>query len=145
MTVHEALDAYVAFFEGLSPELLHRLDELCAPEVRFRDPFNDVSGIAAFRAVLAKMFHDVAEPRFEVTDRATSSQACYLRWTFTFRGVGSNDGLRRIEGVSEVQLNAAGKVVAHIDHWDAGAQIYERVPLLGSLVRMVKRRLSAAR
>ena len=145
MTAHEALDAYAAFFEGLSLERLHRLDELCAPEVRFRDPFNDLRGVAQFQAVLAKMFRDLAEPRFEVTDRAVSNRACYLRWTFTFRGVGSNEGPRRIEGVSEVHLNAAGKVVAHIDHWDAGTQIYERVPLLGFLVRMIKRRLSAAR
>jgi hypothetical protein len=145
MTAREALDAYVAFFEGLNPASLHRLDELCAPEVRFRDPFNDVRGVARFRAVLAKMFRDVAEPRFEVTDQAISSRACYLRWTFTFRGAGPHEGPRRIEGVSEVHLNAAGKVTAHIDHWDAGAQIYEQVPLLGSLVRMVKRRLSVAR
>ncbi|NQW11163.1 MAG: nuclear transport factor 2 family protein [Alphaproteobacteria bacterium] len=145
MTAHEALDAYAAFFEGLSPASLPRLDALCTPEVRFRDPFNDVRGVAQFRAVLAKMFHDVAEPRFEVTDRAISSRACYLRWTFTFRGAGSHEGPRRIEGVSEIHLNAAGKVIAHIDHWDAGAQIYEQIPVLGSLVRMVKRRLSAAR
>ncbi len=144
MTVRAALDTYVAFFEGLSLESLSGLDTLCAQDVRFRDPFNDVRGVAAFRAVLAKMFEDVDEPRFEVTDRAVSGRTAYLRWTFAYRVSGSRQGARRIEGVSEVHLNADGKVTAHIDHWDAGAQIYEQVPVLGSLVRMVKRRLSAA-
>ena len=144
MTARAAINAYAAFFEGLSPESLHRLDELCAPNVRFRDPFNDVSGVARFRAVLAKMFRDVGDPRFAVTDKAFSGRTCYLRWTFTFRSRGSREERTRIEGVSEVHLDAAGKVTAHIDHWDAGAQIYERVPLLGAVVRMVRRRLSAA-
>ena len=143
MTAPETIEAYVAFFENLSPESLHRLDALCAPDVRFNDPFNDVHGVAHFRAVLAKMFHDVAEPHFEVTDRALSKHACYLRWVFTYRVAGSNAKLRRIEGVSEIHFDATGKVTAHIDHWDAGAQIYERIPVLGALVRMVKRRMSA--
>jgi len=144
MTAHKALDAYVAFFETLTSDSLRRLDELCAPEVRFRDPFNDVIGVARFRQVLAKMFQDVAEPRFEVTDRAFSAQACYLRWTFTYRSPGGRTGRGRIEGVSEIHLDAAGQVTAHLDHWDAGSQIYEQIPLLGRLVRMIRHRLSAA-
>ncbi len=143
MKAHDPLDAYVAFFENLNPESLHLLDELCTPDVRFRDPFNDVSGVAEFRAILAKMFHDISEPRFKVTDRALSNQACYLRWTFTFRSAGARKHLQRIDGISEVHLNAAGRVIAHIDHWDAGSQVYEKVPLLGLMIRLIKRRLSA--
>lgn len=141
MTPSEAIDAYVAFFEDLSPDSLDRLNSLCVPEVHFRDPFNDVRGAGRYRAVLAKMFDDVAEPRFEITDRAYSGPVCYLRWTFTFRNPAAENGRQRIEGMSEVHLSADGKVTAHIDHWDA-AEIYARVPVLGALLRMVKRRLS---
>ena len=79
-----AVAAYVSFYENLSPESLERLDALCTPDVRFRDPFNDVSGIAAYRAILADMFEQVDEPRFQVSDRALSGRAAYLRWVFTF-------------------------------------------------------------
>jgi hypothetical protein len=144
MKPQAAIDAYVEFFENLNPAMLDRLDGLCAPDVRFRDPFNDVTGASRLRAVLAKMFRDVDEPRFQVTDRAFSDRVCYLRWTFTFRNRGARDGWRKIVGVSEIHLNAAGRVVAHLDHWDAGSQVYEHLPLLGALVRIVKRRLSAA-
>ena len=134
-----ALDAYAAFYETLTPESLDRLEDLCAPDVRFRDPFNDVTGVAALRAILQGMFRDVAEPRFEVTDRAVSGRTCYLRWTFTYGSART----RRIDGVSEVHFDESGKVIAHLDHWDAAGQIYEHVPVLGGLIRLVKRRLSA--
>ena len=137
--MRSAVDAYVAFYETLTPQTLDRLEDLCAPEVRFRDPFNDAIGVPAVRAIFEKMFDDVAEPRFEVTDRAISGRTCYLRWVFTF----ATNRRQRIDGVSEVHFDETGRVVAHIDHWDAGAQIYERVPGLGLLIRIVKRRLSA--
>jgi len=139
----DTLQDYVAFFEILTPDSLHRLRELCTPDVHFRDPFNDSRGIKPFQAALAKMFEDLTEPRFTVTDQAVGNQACYLRWIFTFGSKRPPNGCRRIEGISEIHLNAAGKVTAHIDHWDAGGQIYEQVPLLGSLVRMIRRQLSA--
>lgn len=143
MKTGDALEDYVDFFENLTPESLHRLWELCAPDIHFRDPFNDSRGIEPFQAALSKMFQDLPEPRFTVTDKAVGNKACYLRWIFTFDSKSAPNGFRQIAGVSEIHLNAAGKVTAHIDHWDAANQIYERIPVLGSLLRMVRGRLSA--
>ena len=35
-----------------------------------------------------------------------------------------------------------GRVLSHLDHWDAGGQFYARLPVLGTLIRLVKRRLA---
>lgn len=137
MTPEAAADAYISFYESLTPDSLARLDDLCAPNVRFRDPFNDVVGPAACRAVLEKMFADVTEPRFRVIDRAHSGQVCYLRWRFTF----ITRTAHAIDGMSEVHFDTNGKVTAHFDHWDS-ARVYEMVPVLGAIIRLVKRRLA---
>ncbi len=143
MRLDAAFDTYAVFFEGLSPETLDRLEELCAPEVRFRDPFNDVTGVDRFRAVLVKMFEDTVEPRFTIVDRAVSGNVCYLRWDFSFRSPGRRGEAWHIVGMSEVHFDEAGKVAAHLDHWDSGAQFYEKLPVVGALVRAVRRRLAA--
>ena len=142
MSVETAAAAYIGFFETLSPDSLDGLAALCAPEVRFRDPFNEVHGVTGFRAVLEGMFREIQEPRFKVLDHAISGRVCYLRWDFTFRRGGGHNVLVRIPGMSEVHFDAADKVSAHIDHWDAG-RIYEMVPVAGALVRLIRRRLSA--
>ena len=139
--IDDAIEAYVAFFEELTPGSLDLLETLCTPDVRFRDPFNDVRGLAAMRRVFEKMFEDVREPRFVVTDRAVSGQVCYLRWEFTFlqpRG----GAPWRILGMTEVHFDESGRVAAHLDHWDSGSQLYARLPVLGTMVRWVRRRLS---
>ena len=136
-----AVAAYVAFYEGMTPDSLDRLEELCSPSVRFRDPFNDVTGVAAYRAILARMFEDVAAPRFTVIDRALSGRVAYLRWDFTFQPR-KGGAPWRIEGMSEVHFDDQGRVAAHLDHWDSGSQFYGRLPLLRHLIGLIRKRLS---
>ena len=138
-----AVAAYVAFYEGLTPDSLGRLDELCAPAVRFRDPFNDVTGVAAYRAILARMFEDVAEPRFVVIDRALSGRVAYLRWDFSFTPR-KGGAPWHIEGMTEVHFDDKDRVAAHLDHWDSGSQFYGRLPLLRHLIGLIRKRLSVA-
>ena len=132
---------YGAFFETLEPAGLQNLKDLCVPEVRFRDPFNNLTGVAAMIAVFERMYQDCEAPRFHVEHLAVEGKIAYLRWRFTAQ---AKDSRRpwHIEGVSEVHFDETGKVTAHIDHWDAAGQIYEKLPLLGALLRRIRRRLA---
>ena len=56
------------FYETLTPAALPGLDQLYAPDARFRDPFNEVAGTAAIRRIFEHMFATTEAPRFEVTD-----------------------------------------------------------------------------
>ena len=136
------MDAYVAFFETLSPETLPHLVDLAAPDVRFRDPLNDVVGVAAMTAILEAMFHELDEPRFRVSHRAYAGQTLLLRWRFDAR---TRRGRFGFEGMSTIVFGADGRVAEHLDYWDAGAAIYERVPLIGRMVRLIRRRLGRLR
>lgn len=132
---------YIAAFETLTPETLPELIRMCAWDVHFRDPFNDVHGVAQFRRVFEKMFEDVAEPRFAVTDWARSGCNAYLRWTMSFRPKRGRETWT-VEGMTEVRLTEQGLIAAHLDHWDAAGQLYERLPVLGALLRAIRRRLA---
>lgn len=135
--------AYVHFYETMTPLSLDRLDTLVTPDVRFVDPFNDVTGLVAMRRILERMFADLHEPRFRVTHRAWDGATCLLRWRFTARGK-SNQNEWLIVGMSELAFAPDGRVSSHIDHWDAGRQVYEKLPVLGAVLRVIRRRLAAA-
>lgn len=131
--------AYVRFFESLSADTLDQLDAVTAEDVHFRDPFNDVRGRECMRAVLAQMFEAVREPRFEVRLVAWDGDVCVLVWRFT--GEVKHLGPWDVEGSSELSFDEAGRVTRHIDHWDSGAAFDARLPVLGFLLRLVRRRL----
>lgn len=133
------LKAWADFWQTLTPDLIPRVRELCAPDIRFVDPFNDLSGTDRLEALLRHMFATTADPRFVVTDSAMGQAAGYLRWDFTARLGGRPVSLT---GLSEVRFGQDGRVVLHRDHWDAGAQVYARVPVLGAAIGLVRKRLS---
>ena len=110
--------------------------------MRFRDPFNDVRGVERMIAIFQAGFADTQEMRFEVVDVARNGRRGFILWRMLFRPkrVGGEQPWT-VDGVSEVELTAEGKVAAHLDHWDAASQFYERLPVLGFLLRLVKRRL----
>ncbi|MEZ5824067.1 MAG: nuclear transport factor 2 family protein [Geminicoccaceae bacterium] len=137
------IEAYIEAFENLEPATLDRLMDRFSTDARFADPFNDVTGRDAIRRVFERMFEDVDDPRFVVTGRAGAGDTHYLRWHFTCRPKGflGRSGDLVIDGMSEVRLDSDGRVCLHVDHWDAARQLYEHVPVLGSILGILRRKL----
>lgn len=138
------LTRLIAIYETLAPATLGTLESLFAPEARFVDPFNDVSGPAAIRRVFEHMFETVDAPRFEVVDAAMGAGGgAFLLWNFHFQARDKQRTPRRIQGTSHLRFDEQGRVLLHQDHWDPARQLYEGVPLLGSLMRRLRLHLSA--
>jgi ketosteroid isomerase-like protein len=128
--------ALIASYESLTPAGLDRLVALYAEGCRFKDPFNDVRGRAALRRVFEHMFETLTSPRFVVTTACVEGDQCFLGWDF-------HAGALVIRGASHLRFDAAGLVADHRDYWDAAEELYEKLPVLGALMRLLKRRLRA--
>jgi hypothetical protein len=135
----EMLAAYGRYFEDLTPETLPEIARIATPDMRFRDPFNDVRGIDNVVRLLGTMYAH-GTPRFEILDRALGQSAGYILWRFTNDPGGGRAPLM-ITGMSEIHFAPDGRISEHIDHWDSGGQFYERIPVLGWLIRLVRKRL----
>jgi steroid delta-isomerase len=133
----------VTFFEGLrTPADLAALPTLYHPDVQFKDPFNTVSGTAAVRRIFEHMFATQATPRFEVLTAFSQGNDAFVSWDFhiTLRGQSA-----RIHGASHLRFanDDGGRVLLHRDYWDAAEELYEKLPLLGTLMRWLRRQLAA--
>lgn len=128
--------ALIAHYEALRPEGLDALIALYAADCRFKDPFNEVSGRAAVRRIFEHMFETVKAPRFVVNEAMADGDQCFLAWDF-------HAGDFVIRGASHLRFDAAGLVTSHRDYWDAAEELYEKLPVLGALMRLLKRKLRA--
>ena len=50
---------------------------------------------------------------------------------------------RRVRGGSHLVFAADGRIEAHRDYWDAAEELYEKLPVLGTLLRWLRGRMSA--
>jgi steroid Delta-isomerase len=131
----------VQFFEQLQPQDLPRLSELYAPQARFKDPFNDVQGLAAVQHIFAHMFDALDSPHFIVNECIVQGQQCFLAWDFRFRFKRFDTASwQTIRGGTHLVFNEQGLVTLHRDYWDAAEELYEKLPLVGGLMRWLKRR-----
>ena len=79
------IDRIVTLFETLTAADVARLREVYTPDAKFKDPFNEVQGVAQVQRVFAHMFVALDEPRFVVRDIVVQGDQCFLTWDFVFR------------------------------------------------------------
>lgn len=142
-----ALARYCELYQRLTVADLARFDQHFTVDARFKDPFNDVRGVAEVRAVFARMFERCVDVRFEVHEALRDGDVALLHWTMRLRPAPSRPGGApgaewTFRGMSRVVFAADGRVAEHVDHWDAGSQLYAKLPLLGPLIRWLQRKLA---
>jgi ketosteroid isomerase-like protein len=138
-----ALDAHVArivqAFEALTPADLPKLGDLYTEDARFKDPFNEVQGVPAIRAVFEHMYASLDAPRFVIRDVVAQGDQCFLTWDFVFRMRRFNRDEQTVRGGSHLKLAPDGRITLHRDYWDVAEELYEKLPVVGSLMRWLKR------
>lgn len=132
---------YAEAFASLTPERVNDLCDLLAPDVHFRDPFNDLRGRERVKALLDDMFERTGKPAFDLLEVCwhEGSQSAWLRWQFAAQV--PVIGVLRVEGSSRIRLDEAGRIIEHLDYWDS-APVYLQLPWLGSLLRRIKRKMA---
>lgn len=136
-----AVARLVAYFENLTPDSLADLDSYYTPQAYFKDPFNEVRGLAEVRGIFSHMYEALERPRFVVTDSLVDGNQCFLTWNFEFyfRNF-DRTVLQTVRGASHLKFTAGGLIDFHRDYWDAAEELYEKLPWVGGLMRWLKRR-----
>ncbi len=140
----EPLSRFIALYQQLNLQQLHRLPEVYADEVIFIDPAHRIEGLAALGDYFAALYQRLAYCRFEIISQQHEGAQAWLSWVMTFSHPRLAAGQPiRVEGATRLEFDAEGKVRVHRDYFDLGALLYEQLPLLGPLVRVIKGRLGS--
>jgi hypothetical protein len=127
-------------FENLSPNSIDALVALYSKDAFFKDPFNEVKGRADIRHIFTHMFTQVNNPHFVIKNTLENgSQACLI-WEFIFQLKQSPNLDQVIRGCTWMTFNEELLITEHRDYWDAAEELYEKIPVLGGLMRWLKKR-----
>lgn len=143
------------WFAQLTQASLASIGQVYAPDAHFKDPFNDVVGVDHIQAIYAHMFVNLTNPKFEITqiiEQAKPVVGCdsdatgheqqvnaFVAWQFTFEWRGQQF---EIPGGTRFAFNRDGLITDHVDYWDVAEGLYEKLPLIGRVLRMLRKRMA---
>ncbi|MDW5376152.1 nuclear transport factor 2 family protein [Halomonas sp. HP20-15] len=142
MAVDPPLEAFCAFYNKLDKSCTKHLPEIYTADIRFIDPFQRIEGIAALTGYFDSLYANLESAHFEFAQRQRQGDQAFVCWTLTLVHPRLAGGRRvAIEGCSRLRFRG-DRVCEHHDYFDAGALLYEHLPLLGTAIRWLKRRLA---
>lgn len=136
------LEHFAERFAKLDGQSLDCLEDLYSDDVQFRDPLHQIDGLQALRTYFAALYANAQNIRyaFAGADEVQPGQG-YLRWSLAFRHPRLAHGTPvSLQGCSFLRWQE--RVYFHQDYFDAGALLYEHVPVMGGAVRWLKGRLA---
>ena len=139
----ELLERFETFYRVLNRDSLTSLPEIYSGEVRFIDPVTEHRGIGALTDYFEKLLGGCDECQFNIHNKNMSESAGYVEWTMLIKHPKLKRGRAiEVEGVSVLSI-ADDRITEQRDYYDLGAMMYEHIPLLGSVVAWLRRRLAA--
>lgn len=137
----EAIQRFIDFYSIFSAERIRESVHLVyAEDAYFRDGFREVQGMEEIEAYFLSTTEAIHECAFDIEDVAYSDGNYYFRWIMNLTLRRDRDHPLEAVGMSHVRFDAKGQVVFHQDYWETAA-LYERLPILGTIIRWVKKRI----
>ena len=123
--------------------ITNNLKKVYADGVYFRDPFKEIHSEPELEDYLLRTSKAVAEFSMDWRDVAEHDGDYYFRWIMSvkLKRDGKNQPPNLTTGISHVRFGPDGTVIFHQDYFDAGAFLYEKIPVLGSEIRFIKKRI----
>ncbi len=140
-SAEQALLGFIELYSQLNKTNLDRLYSIYAKDIIFNDPAHHIEGIDALFAYFENLYTNIIQCDFEIHQKVREGDSAFINWTLTMRHPKVAKGeVRKISGCSYLVFKA-GQVCYHKDYFDLGALIYEGLPLIGILIKAIKKRL----
>lgn len=138
-----AVEKFRGFFGDLREDLIKsNIRAVYAPDVRFNDTLKSIKGVEPLEHYLIETARGVESCKVEIDEVLTSTAGVYVRWRMAIRFKKFKKGTTQESiGMTHLRFDKEGRVTYHQDYWDSGANLFEKIPVLGAGIRAVKRRL----
>lgn len=139
------IDSVKQIYTHFDAKVLDSLAEIYSPDIVFIDPFQQLAGLESLKAYYTGLAASVDDCQFEFRHHIEQINGdgvgeAVLFWIMHYSHPRLAQG-RRLSLNGNSHLRFDQKIIYHRDYFDAGALLYEHIPLLGGVIRQLKRRM----
>lgn len=128
------------FLDMKEGNIAERVIDTYAEPLYFNDTIHTYRTVPDLAKYLQKTADRVVSLKGQVDDVAINGDNAYVRWTMTFQVKEDSKPLTSV-GITHLRFNEAGKIILHQDYWDGVEGLYHSIPVLGSMLKGVRKRL----
>ena len=138
-----ALARFRSFFEDMTPERVRtEIGSVYAETAILYDTLALHEGLDRIRPYFEATAKRAAGVRVGILDVLRKEDDFFVRWSMEIDWSAFKKGkTTRSYGMSHLRFNGEGRVILHFDFWDSAQGFFEHLPLLGRMIRAVKRRV----
>ncbi|MDN3649797.1 nuclear transport factor 2 family protein [Reinekea marina] len=117
------------------------LDQLYTDDILFQDPLHQFQSLSKLRDYFKRLYKNVDHISFNYQDVEANDREAFVTWSMTFLNRNFNKGNPvTVEGISHLKFRD-GKISSHRDYFDSTHMIFDHIPLMGRIIRMIKNKL----
>lgn len=149
----DAINKFESFYVDLESMKVEELADIYSNDVIFIDPIASHSGITAVKMYFIKLLRNAKNCTFTIhsidktapsntEEQGENALLSYLvTWKMTYTTLGINKGNPvNVDGITQLKIQD-NKIIFHRDYYDLGQMVYENIPLLGRIIKRIKRKL----
>ena len=115
------------------------LSEIYSNDVVFTDPIHEIRGIEKLNIYFNKLNDNLLEGSFQFTEESTVGDKAYLSWEMKLKLKRPSKTVKA-SGISVLTIEE--KIIKQRDYFDAGELFYENIPILGGIIRFLKKKIA---
>lgn len=139
MMNEKILEKFKTYYSILNHADSALLDEIYYKRVKFRDPIQEISGLQDLKAYFDKLNQNLIQGSTTFGRTIVSGNQVSIEWTMDLQ-LKKPKKTVMANGVSILEFDE--KIVSQRDYFDAGELFYEHVPIMGGVIRFLKRRIA---
>ena len=133
---------FMQVYNTLSIDNLTLLSSIYDERITFVDPVHTIEGLPDLYNYFENLYQNLRSCDFVIEDVIVDDSHAAIYWAMTYQHAKFNKGKPvTIAGNSYIK-GENDKVIYHRDYFDLGAMVYEQLPVIGRLIRWIKRQVA---
>ncbi len=134
------LSHFLSIYQALNKDTLHLLSEVYHRDVVFIDPIHQIEGVDHLTEYFGHLYSNLLSCSFVITEVIEQDASAAIYWDMIYQHPKLRAGKPVVVQGHSLLKATEGKVIYHRDYLDVGAMLYEHIPLIGSIIKSIKKR-----
>ena len=138
------IQAFIKLYDQLDRVSIDKqIAETYAEKIYFNDTLVTIHDRQNLLKYLKHTQQQLDSIKFEALSVQDNGKDAYVRWLMQtqFSNMGQDYDIQSI-GISHLRFNEENKIIVHQDYWDSMQGFYQHLPVIGGILRWIKKNIA---